>query len=109
MRSSPIQLPVVPMALEFPGEEKAAEEGHASIPTLSTSTNTTNDKMSGPKRGQHRRHTVSKKVHVITKIGPHGEPLEPLTVIGVFSNQCRSLVWIGEKYQRTSRIKCGAM
>jgi len=71
------------MALEFPREEKAAEAGHASVPTPSTSTNTASDKMSGLKRGQHGRHKVSKKVHFITKIGPHGEPLEPLTVIGV--------------------------
>jgi hypothetical protein len=35
---------------------------------------------------------VSKKVHAIYKIGPHGEPLKPLTMIGVFSNQCSCLV-----------------
>jgi len=70
----------------------AAEEGHASVPTPSTSTNIASDKMSGLKRGQHGRHKVSKKVHVITKIGTHGEPLEPLTMIGIFSNQCFYLV-----------------
>jgi hypothetical protein len=31
-------------------------------------------------------------VHAIYKIGPHGEPLELETVIGVFSNQCSCLV-----------------
>jgi hypothetical protein len=31
-------------------------------------------------------------VHAIYKIGPHGEPWEPETVIGVFINQCSCLV-----------------
>jgi hypothetical protein len=39
-------------------------------------------------RGQHERHQVTKKVHAILKIGPQGEPLEPASVIGTFSNQC---------------------
>jgi hypothetical protein len=31
-------------------------------------------------------------VHVILRIGPHGEPLEPDTVIDTFSNQCSCIV-----------------
>jgi hypothetical protein len=49
-------------------------------------------KKSDLKRGQHKRHQVCKKVHAIYKIGPHGEPLEPRTVIGTFSNQCSCIV-----------------
>jgi hypothetical protein len=71
---------------------KEEEEGHASSPTPSTSTKTTIGKKSDLKRGQHGRHKVHNKVHAIYKIGPHGEPLEPETVIGVFSNQCSCLV-----------------
>jgi hypothetical protein len=44
------------------------------------------------KRGQHGRHQLSKDVHAIFKIGPNGEPLEPETVIGTFSNQISCLV-----------------
>jgi hypothetical protein len=33
-----------------------------------------------------------KKVHAILRIGPHGEPLEPQSVIGTFSNQCSCIV-----------------
>jgi hypothetical protein len=44
------------------------------------------------KRGQHERHQVFKKAHAIYKIGPHGEPLEPRTVIGNFSNLCSCIV-----------------
>jgi hypothetical protein len=78
------------MCLEYPQEGQ--EEGHASDPTPSTSTKIASGKKSDLKRGQHRRHKVTKKVHAIYKIGPHGEPLEPETVIGVFSNQCYCLV-----------------
>jgi hypothetical protein len=78
------------MCLEYPLEEE--EEGQASGPTLSSSTKMTSGKKSDLKRGQHRRHKVHNKVHVIYKIGPHGEPLEPKIVIGVFSNQCSYLV-----------------
>jgi hypothetical protein len=73
--------------LEYP--EEGEEEGHASSPTLSSSTKTANGKSgkkSDLKRGQHGRHKVHKKVHAIYKIGSHGEPLEPETFIDVFSN-----------------------
>jgi hypothetical protein len=77
------------MCLEYPQEE---EEGQASGPTPSTSTKTTSGKKSDLKRGQHGRHKVHNKMHAIYKIGPHGEPLELETVIGIFSNQCSCLV-----------------
>jgi hypothetical protein len=79
------------MCLEYPKEE-GQEEGHASGSTSSTSTKTASGKKSNLKRGQHGRHKVTKKVHAIYKIGPHGEPLEPETVIGIFSNQYSCLV-----------------
>jgi hypothetical protein len=45
------------------------------------------------KRGQHGRHQISKKkVHVIHKIGPKGEPLDPTIIIDIFSNQCSYIV-----------------
>jgi hypothetical protein len=44
------------------------------------------------KRGQHGRHQFTKKVHGILRIGSHGEPLEPQSVIGTFSNQCSYIV-----------------
>jgi hypothetical protein len=81
------------MCLKFP--EEGEEEGHASGPTPSASTIIGSGKShnkSDLKRGQHRRHQVSKKVHAILRIGPHGEPLEPQTVIGTFSNQCSYIV-----------------
>jgi hypothetical protein len=71
------------MCLEYP--EEGEEEGHASGPTPSTSTITGSGKKSDLKRGQHGRHQVLKKVHAIYKIGSHGEPLEPRSVIGTFS------------------------
>ena len=74
------------MCMEYP--EEGVEEGYGSGPTPSTSTKMASDKSSNKKRGQHGRHKIHSKVHVIRKIGPHGEPLEPETVIGDFSNQC---------------------
>jgi ribosomal protein L3 len=77
------------MCLEYPKEEE--EEGHASGPTLSASTATgraKSRKKTDLKRGQHGRHQVTKKVHAILRIGPHGESLEPQSVIGTFSIQC---------------------
>jgi hypothetical protein len=76
--------------LEFP-EEVGEQEGHVSGPTPST-TAKTESAISGKKRGQHGRHKVHKKVHAIHRIGPHGEPLEPESVIGPFSNQCSCIV-----------------
>jgi hypothetical protein len=81
------------MCLEFP--EEGEEEGHASGLTPSASTATGNDKSRKRldlKRGQHGRHQVSKKVHAILRIGLHGEPSKPQTVIGTFSNQCSCIV-----------------
>jgi hypothetical protein len=49
-------------------------------------------KKSDLKRGQHRRHQDSKKVHAILRMGPHGEPLEPQTIMGTFSNQCSCII-----------------
>jgi hypothetical protein len=66
------------MCLECPKEEE--EEGHASGPTPSVSTamgRAKSRKKTDLKRGQHRRHQVTKKVHAILRIEPHGEPLEP--------------------------------
>jgi hypothetical protein len=81
------------MCLEYPKDGE--EEGHASGTTLSSSTKTTSGKSgkkSDLKKGQHGRHKVHKKVHAIYKIRPHGEPLEPETIISVFSNQCSCIV-----------------
>jgi hypothetical protein len=81
------------MCLEFLEEEE--EEGHASGPTLSASTTTgsaKSRKKSDLNRGQHERHQVSKKVHAILRIGPHGEPLELESVIGTFGNQYSCIV-----------------
>ena len=65
----------MPFGLEYPNDEEGAEEA----PDM--------------KRGQHGRHQISKKkVHVIHKIGPKGEPLEPTIIIGTFSNQCSCIV-----------------
>jgi hypothetical protein len=75
------------MCLEFLGEGE--EEGHTSDLTPSASTATGSDKSCKRldlKRGQHERHQVSKKVHAILRIGPHGEPSKSQTVIGTFSN-----------------------
>lgn len=77
------QIPVVPMRLTF-GDE-VEESAQASGPTPSTSA--PSSKKPDLKRGQHGRHQVSKKVHQILKIGPDGQPLEPETIIGTFSNQ----------------------
>jgi hypothetical protein len=50
-------------------------------------------KKSNLKRGQHGKHQISKKkAHVIHKIGPKEEPLEPTIIIGTFSNQCSYIV-----------------
>jgi hypothetical protein len=78
------------MCLEYL-EENQEEEGHASGPTLSASTamgSGKSRKKTDLNRGQHGRHQVTKKAHAILKIGPQGEPLEPASVIGTFSNQC---------------------
>jgi len=81
------------MHLEYPEEQEAGEtEGYGSGPTPSTSAKTASAKSSGKKRGQHGRHKVHSKVHAIHKIGPHEKPLEPETVIGVFSYQCSAIV-----------------
>lgn len=73
--------------MDFNEAEEERDDGHASGPTPSSSTKSGRSK-SDLKRGQHGRHKVRKKVHVIEQIGPHGEPLEPPKVIGKFSNQC---------------------
>ena len=87
------QVPVVPMRLEYPEESEEHPEECGSSPTPSTSAKTaTSAKSSERKRGQHGRHKIHSKVHVICKIGPHGEPLEPESVIGTFSNQCSCIV-----------------
>ena len=91
--SCPQQVPVVPMHLEYPEESEEHPEECGSGPTPSTSAKTAaSAKSSEKKRGQHGRHKIHNKVHVIRKIGPHGEPLEPEEVVGVFSNQCSCIV-----------------
>ena len=79
------------MCLEFP-EEVGGHEGHGSGPTLSTTAKMESAKSCGKKWGQHGRHKVHNKVHAIHRIGPHGEPLELETMIGIFSNQCSCIV-----------------
>ena len=85
----PQKVPVVPMHLEYPEESEEHPEECGSGPTPSGSAKTaTSAKSSEKKSGQHGRHKIHSKVRVIRKIGPHGEPLEPEQVIGIFSNQC---------------------
>jgi len=77
--------------LEYPDDVEGAEEAPGlSLGTSSTAM--TNNKKSDLKRGQHERHQIRKKVHVVHKIGPNGQPLEPTTIIGTFSNQCSCIV-----------------
>ena len=91
--SCPQQVLVVPMRLEYPEESEEHSEECGSGPTPSISAKTAaNAKSSEKKRGQHGRHKIHNKVHVIRKIGPHGEPLEPEEVIDVFNNQCSCIV-----------------
>ena len=74
--------------MEYPNSEEGKEE-EASGPSSGTSSTATmgSKKKSDLKRGQHGRHQISKKkVRAIHKIGPKGEPLEPTTIIGTFSN-----------------------
>ena len=79
--------------MEYPEDQDSREmEGYGSGPTPSTSAKMASAKSSGKKRGQHGRHKLHSKVHAIHKIGPHGEPLELESVIGVFSNQCSVVV-----------------
>jgi hypothetical protein len=82
-------------AYVFGVPEEGEEEGHASGPTPSTSAamgGSNKGNKSNLKRGQHWRHQVTKKVHVILWIELHGEPLEPNIVIGTFSSQCSYIV-----------------
>ena len=93
VNSCPRQLPAVPLRLEYSEETEEQPEECGSDPTPSTSAKTAaSAKSSEKKRGQHGRHKIHDTVHVIRKIGPHGEPLEPEEVIGVFSNQCSCIV-----------------
>ena len=78
---------MVPQRLEFNVDESEESEDESG-PTPSTSAPSGK---SGLKRGQHGRHKVHNVVHAITKIGSHGEPLEPTSVIGVYSNQVTCL------------------
>jgi len=77
--------------LEYPDDEEGAEEAPSPSSGIS-STATTDSKKSDLKRGQHGRHKGRKKVHAIHKIGTKGEPLEPITIIGTFNNQCSCIV-----------------
>jgi len=85
---------MVPLRLEYPdGGEGEEEEAPGPSSGASSTTTTGSKKKSDLKRGQHRRHQISKKkVRVIHKIGPKGEPLETTTIIGTFSNQCSCIV-----------------
>jgi hypothetical protein len=84
---------MVPIHLEYPDGEEGAEEEAAGPSSGTSSTVTTGSKKKlDLKRGQHGRHQIRKKVHLIHKIGPKGEPLEPTTIIDTFSNQCSCIV-----------------
>ena len=77
--------------MEYPDNEEGEEE-EAPSPSSGTSLTATmgSKKKSDLKRGQHRRHQISKKkVHAIHKIGPKGEALEPTTIIDTFSTSVR--------------------
>jgi hypothetical protein len=43
-------------------------------------------------RGQHGRHKKHNDMHVIAEVGPQGEALQPVEILGKFSNQCSVLV-----------------
>jgi hypothetical protein len=76
---------MVPRCLEFEEEQETEPEPPATSKGKSSSE---------PKRrrGEHGRHKKSNEVHVITELGPSGEPLQPTEVIGKYSNQCGCLV-----------------
>jgi hypothetical protein len=85
---------MVPLHLEYPDDDEEGVEEEAPGPSSDTSSNAMIDskKMSDLKRGQHGRHQIRNKVHLIHKIGPKGEPLEPTIIISTFSNQCSYIV-----------------
>ena len=86
------ELPLVPRNLDVALEDEARAEGlaHEEPPPATTGTSR-GDKAKGG-RGQHGRHKKDDTVWAIEEVGPCGEPLRPLSVIGKYSNQCSVLV-----------------
>jgi hypothetical protein len=75
-------------------QEEQEEAAHMEAPGPSTATSSTaavGDKLIRA-RGQHGRHKKHDDVHVIAQVGPQGEPLLPIEILGKFSNQCSVLV-----------------
>jgi len=73
-------------------EEEESPPPKAPAPsTVTSSTSTVGDKPK-QRRGQHGRHKKHDDVHVIAQVGPQGEPLQPIEILGKFSNQCSILV-----------------
>ena len=77
---------MVPMRLEFPDQD--VEEQPQPAPSTTTSFSVTPKR----KRGEHGRHKKKDDVHVIHEVGPQGEPLRPVNILDVFSNQCSCIV-----------------
>jgi hypothetical protein len=71
-------------------EERALLEAPAPS-TVTSSTTMADDKLKR-RRGQHGRHKKHDDVHVIAQVGPQGEPLQPIGILGKFSKQCSVLV-----------------
>jgi hypothetical protein len=67
---------MVPLRLEYLDDEGEGVEEEAPGPSSGTSSTatTSSKKKSDLKRSQHGRHQIRKKVHLIHKIGPKGEP-----------------------------------
>jgi hypothetical protein len=76
-------------------DQEVAQERALAEP-LAPSTATSRDTTAGDKpiraRGQHGRHKKYDDVHVIAQVGPSGEPLLPIEVLGKFNNQCSVIV-----------------
>ena len=81
---------MVPQRLEFPREEERVVVPLA--PFMGTSSTATTGGKPKRGRGQHWRHKKHNDVHVIDHMGPQGEPLQPIEILGRFSNQCSCIV-----------------
>jgi hypothetical protein len=108
---------LVPQNLEFALDQEAGQERALTKPpapsTATSGDTTTGDKPIGA-RDQHGRHKKYDDVHMIAQVGPSGEPLLPIEVLGKFSNQCsvivrrlRSRIRIERKFQKDSSNTCG--
>jgi hypothetical protein len=80
---------LVPWNLEDVLDQQLEEErAHMEETPPSTVTSTTASACDEPQRarGQHGRHKKQNDVHMIAKVGPCGEPLQPIEILGKFIN-----------------------